>query len=117
MNAEHQCCAAAVAEACALDVPAAEGRSRAGHRNAVALPQEQETRLRRDRENNCGLPGGAARILDLRDPRAGADRLLLGADRGQRRVSRVEADQRRGGERLGDHLEIVRMQSTLPVRT
>jgi hypothetical protein len=54
--------------------------------------------------NGFGLTRRAAAVLDLRDRRSGPDRLALPADRRQRPVARIEADQRRSGQRLGQHV-------------
>jgi hypothetical protein len=113
VDPEHQRGMPAVAEPGPSDVSAPKGRTRAGDHDAVATAQKERARLPGDGENNRCLARRAARILDLRHLRAWTDRLALSADRGQRAVPWVQADQRRGNERLGEHRWIVRTQSSL----
>jgi hypothetical protein len=68
MDAQHEGRAAAVAELRPLDVPPAERRAGASHRHPVAVPQQQRPRSPCDGEDDLGLPGGPAAVLDLRHP-------------------------------------------------
>src|SRR5436309_9821208 len=94
VDSDHQRRMSDVAERGARDVAAGVGRAGARHRDAVAVTLEQRARAERDRERDRRLTGSSAAVLDLLHARARPDRLRLTADRGQRPVAWIEADQR-----------------------
>jgi len=102
VDADHQRRAAVVAEPRPFAVAAAIAGAVAGHRHAVPAGEQLRPRAAGNRERHRRLAGGAAGILDLQLARAWANRLNLAADLRRRAVTRVEADERCGGD-LGQH--------------
>ena len=102
VDADHQRGVPDVAEVRAGDVPAGVRRAGPRHRDPVAVASQQRACAQRDRERHRRLARRAAAVLDLAHARAGADRLGLAADGGQRAVAGVEADQRWSWSE-GDH--------------